>query len=390
MPLIHLDDMLRHARAGGYAVGAYDAVDSTFLSAILAGAEAARAPVIVSFAESHFRHYDFPVLMAAAVAAARRARVPVALFLDHGVSRDSAIAAIREGVNGVMCDASHLPFADNVAATRAVVEMAHAVGVPVEGELGYVPGVEGEDAARHPGAIRMTSPEEAAHYVDATGVDFLAISIGTVHGRLQGEPCLDLERLAAIANAIAVPLVIHGGTGLGDEQMRALVARGVAKINYYTALSDLAAAAAAAALDPMEAGYTAGIDAVHTALVAEVARTCSVFGAAGRAEAVRLACRPWHETEHLVLFNWSAEVSSKAAEYESAGREALLAVPGVRAVVLGRALRADARYSRAWFIRLASPEAEAAYMADPLHLRYADTVFRPRASDRLKIDYQLE
>lgn len=342
MPLVHLTDLLRHARANAYAVGAYDVVDCNFIAAVLAGAERARAPVIVSFAESHFAHYDFPVLMAAAEAAAKRASVPVALFLDHGSGLESAIAAIRHGCQGVMVDASNLSFDANVAATRAAVEMAHAVGVPVEGELGYVPGVEGEDAARHPGEIRLTSPQEAAFYVDATGVDFLAVSIGTVHGRLRGAPRLDLDRLAAIAEAVAVPLVIHGGTGLANEQFRALIERGVAKINYYTALSDLAAAAASAALDPVEAVYTAGMDAVRVAVADEVTRTCAVFGAAGRADAVLAACRPWREVEHLILFNWSDSAAGREAGFEAEGREALARVPGVRAVAVGYALRAEA------------------------------------------------
>jgi fructose-bisphosphate aldolase class II len=298
MPLVRLDEMLRHARANGYAVGAYDAVDSTFLSAILAGAEAADAPVIVSFAESHFPHFDFPALMAAAVDAARRSRVPVALFLDHGSGHDSAVAAIRHGCNGVMVDASHLSFAENVERTRAVAAMAHGCGIPVEGELGYVPGVEGADAVLHPGEMALTAPEEAAHYVDRTGVDFLAVSVGTIHGRLRGEPRLDLDRLAAIADAVAVPLVIHGGTGLADEQFAELAKRGVAKINYYTALADLASAAAAHALGPTNATYTAALDAARAAIMQEVERTSRVFGAAGRAETVFAACRPWLGVEN--------------------------------------------------------------------------------------------
>lgn len=390
MPLVHLKDLLRHARANAYAVGAYDVVDCNFIAAVIAGAERARAPVIVSFAESHFAHYDFPVLMAAAAAAAKRASVPIALFLDHGGGLESAITAIRHGVNGVMVDASHLSFDDNVAATHAVVDMAHAVGVPVEGELGYVPGVEGEDAVRHPGEIRLTSPQEAAHYVDATNVDFLAVSVGTVHGRLRGAARLDLDRLAAIGEAVGVPLVIHGGTGLSDEQFRELAARGVAKINYYTALSDLATAAATSAMEPMEAGYTAGMDAVRVALAGEVTRTCDVFGAAGRADAALAACRPWREVEHLILFNWSESADGRESGFEAAGREALARVPGVREVTVGHALRAESLYQRAWFIRLASPEAEAAYMANAAHLDYADRVFRPHAGDRLKGDYALD
>lgn len=390
MPLVNLKDMLRHARANGYAIGAYDVVDCNFIAAVIAGAEAARAPVIISFAESHFAHYDFPVLLTAAAAAAKRASVPVALFLDHGSGLESAVTAIGHGANGVMVDASHLPFDDNVAATRAVVAMAHAIGVPVEGELGYVPGVEGEDAERHPGEMRMTEAAEAALYVDATGVDFLAVSVGTVHGRLRGEPRLDLDRLTDIANAVGVPLVIHGGTGLSDEQFRALIARGVAKINYYTALSDLAAAAATSALEPIEASYTAGMDAVRAALTGEVARTCAVFGAAGRAEAALAACRPWREVEHLILFNWSDSAADREAAFEAEGRQVLAQVPGVRGVAVGHALRAEALYQRAWFIRLASPDAEVAYMANAAHLDYADRVFRPHAGDRLKVDYALD
>lgn len=390
MPLVQLKDLLWHARANGYAVGAYDAVDSNFIAAIVGGAERARAPVIVSFAESHFAHYDFPVLMAAAEAAAKRASVPVALFLDHGSGLAAAVAAIRHGCNGVMTDGSSLPFDDNVAATRAVVDMAHAVGVPVEGELGYVPGVEGEDAERHPGDVRLTSPHEATIYVDATGVDFLAVSIGTVHGRLRGKSRLDLDRLAAIDAAVAVPLVIHGGTGLVDEQFAALIERGVAKINYYTALSDLAVAAGSAALEPIEAGYTAALDAVRAAVAGEVTRTCAVFGAAGQADAALAACRPWREVEHLVLFNWSEAAADRAAEFERRGGDELRAVPGVRSVTLGTALHDDARYRRAWLIRLASEAAEATYMADPTHLAYADTVFRPHAGDRVRIDYLLD
>jgi len=388
MPLVDLKDMLRHARAHGYAVGAYDAVDSNFAAAIIAGAEAARAPVIVSFAESHFAHYDFPALIAAAESMAKRASVPVALFLDHGGGMESAVVAIRHGANGVMVDASSLSFDANVAATRAVAEMAHGVGVPVEGELGYVPGVEGEDAARHPGEMRPTSPGEAAVYVDATGVDFLAVSVGTVHGRLRGEPRLDLDRLSAIADAVAVPLVIHGGTGLSDEQFQALIARGVAKINYYTALSDLAAAAASNALADVESGHAAALDAVRAAVADEVARTCAVFGAAGRADALLAACRPWRTAEHLILFNWSDTAAGREAVFEAEGREVLARVPGVREVTIGEALHADARYRRAWLIRLASPAAEAAYMADATHLEYADRVFRPHAADRVKGDYR--
>lgn len=243
MPLVHFSDLLSHAYRERYAVGAFDLVGLEFLEAALAGAEATRSPVILSLAESHFEHYDFEVLMPAVVAAAHRATVPVAIHLDHGSGLESVQRAIRLGANAVMVDASHLPFADNVACTREVVEFAHACGVPVEGELGYVAGVEGEDAEKHPGEAIYTSPEEARLFVEQTGVDCLAVSVGTVHGRLRGRPRLDFERLARINSALGIPLVIHGGTGLEDGEFRRLIENGVAKINYYTALSDAAAAA---------------------------------------------------------------------------------------------------------------------------------------------------
>ena len=194
--------------------------------------------MILSLAESHFEYFDFELTMPAVEAAARRSSVPVAIHLDHGASLESAQQAIRLGCNGIMVDNSLAALQDNIARTRAVVDMAHNCDIPVEGELGYVAGVEGEDAERHPGDIVYTSAEEAWHYVESSGVDFLAVSIGTVHGRMKGEPKLDFERLAQIDETLNLPLVIHGGTGLSPTQFQRLIANGVAKINYYTALAD--------------------------------------------------------------------------------------------------------------------------------------------------------
>lgn len=390
MPLVRLDDMLRHARGHGYAVGAYNAVDSTFVSAIVAGAERARAPVIIGFGEAHSSRDDFPVLMASAEAAARMATVPVALFLDGGTGLDTAVAAIRHGCNGVMVDGSQLPFDENVAITRAVVDMAHALGVPIEGGLGHVPDLDDALSTLPAKDIDLTSPEEAARYVSATGVDSLAVSVGAIHDEWTGAPCLDLDRLAAIANAAAVPLAIRDGASLADEEFGALIARGVAKINYCTALSDLAAAAASNALADVESGYVAATAAVHAAIADEVERTCGVFGAAGHAKAVFSASRPWRDVEHVISFNWAEAAAGREEEFERAGREILATVPGVREVRLGGEVHADARYRRCWLIRLASREAEAAYMRDPAHLDYADNIFRPHAGDRFKGDYEIE
>lgn len=390
MPLVNMRDMLNHAHGEGYAVGGFDVVGLEFVSGVMAAAEATRAPVILSLAESHFGHYDVDLLMAAVEAAARRATVPVAIHLDHGMSLETAVTAIRQGCNGVMVDASNAAFADNVARTRAVVDMAHGCGVAVEGELGYVAGVEGEDAALHPGAVVYTSVEEAGTFVDRTGVDCLAVSIGTVHGRMKGTPELDLDRLAAINDRLGLPLVIHGGTGLADDQYRALIARGVAKINYYTALADASAARIQANAADGATGHTALLAGSADAVAAETERMIRLWGGAGRADAVLAAARPWRNVGHVIVFNpedrTPAEVEGAMAE----GRRVLGAIPGVRRVRTGTALRDDARYPHCWLIDFAQAEVIPGYKNHPDHVRYADQVFRPMAADRITMDYQLD
>jgi len=389
MALVNMKDMLQHAYENSYAVGAFDLVELSFLEGILAGAERAGAPVILSVAESHFRHFDPELALAACVAAARRSPLPVAIHLDHGESLESVRLGIARGCNGVMLDASHLPFEENVARTREAVALAHGCGVPVEGELGYVAGVEGEDAELHPGEIRYTEPEEARRYVEATGVDFLAVSIGTVHGRLRGEPRLDLERLAAIDHSLGIPLVIHGGTGLAPEQYRALAERGVAKINYFTALADAGARAVreAAARDP-EAGWLALHRQGRAAIAAETERACRLFGAAGRAEEALAACRRWREVEHVVLYRPDPALDEAAvAAMAEEGRRTLARVPGVRRVFHGRRIAGrDDAYGYGWLVRFAAPEVIDTYREHPLHRAFADGRFRPAAPERLSLD----
>ena len=388
MPLVHMGDMLAHAYRHRYAVGAFDLVGLAFLEAILEAAESRRAPVILSVAESHFELFDVELALAACVCAARRARVPVAIHLDHGHSLESARRAIAMGCNGVMVDASHLPFEDNVARTRAVVALAQRCGVPVEGELGYVPGVEGVDAAKHPEPLRYTAPEEAERYVAATGVDFLAVSIGTVHGRLRGEPRIDFARLEAIDRRLARPLVIHGGTGLPAEQYRALTRHGVAKINYFTALADAAAARlaenVAGQARPSWIEATAG---VREAIRREVERAIDLFGSAGRADSVLAECRPWREVEHVIEFNTDLP-EEEALALMREGRQVLARVAGVRRVFVGRRVEGADRYRYCWLIRFAGAGVIASYREDPDHKRFADERFRPAAADRITIDFE--
>jgi fructose-bisphosphate aldolase, class II len=243
MALVNMCDLLHHAYDNNYAVGAFDLVSLDFLEAVIDAAEHCRASIILSIAEPHFAHYDFELMLPAIEAAAKRTSIPVAIQLDHGSSLETATKAINLGCNGIMLDVSDASLADNIKATQSVVEMAHSCGVPVVGELGYVAGIEGEGAQQHPGEMAFTNPVEAKAYVERTGVDFLAVSIGTVQGRMKGRAKLDFQRLKLLNQTVKVPLVIHGGSGLNESQFRKLTTLGVAKINYYTALSDVAASA---------------------------------------------------------------------------------------------------------------------------------------------------
>jgi fructose-bisphosphate aldolase class II len=388
MPLVNMKQMLRHAYDNGYAVGAFDLVSLDFLEGILDAAERCEAPVILSLAESHFDYFDFDLLMPAVETAARRAKVPVAIHLDHGESLHSAISAINRGCNGVMVDASQAPLAENIQATRQVVDMAHGCGVPVEGELGYVPGVEGEDAARHPGEITYTTVDEARQFVTETGVDFIAVSIGTVHGRMQGEPKLDFDQLGLINEALRIPLVIHGGTGLTDEQFQRLIANGVSKINYYTALAD--AGGAAIAKNVEQAGkpsFTSLLRNVKEAIASETERCMRLWGCAGRANEVLQQCSLWLPVEHLIIYNVNGLDEAGAFQMMAEGREVLSKIPGVREVVTGKSVKQDAGYRYTWLVQFCHPAVIDSYRDHPDHVAFADQLFRPVAGERISIDY---
>ncbi len=388
MPLVNMKDMLDHAYQHSYAVGAFDVVSLDFVTGIMAAAEQSRSPVILSLAESHFDYFDFELLMSAVETAARRASVPVAIHLDHGISLDSAVKSIRLGCNGVMVDASHRPFSENVQLTCLVAGMAHSCGVPVEGELGYVPGVEGEDAERHPGELTYTSVAEAKVYVERTKVDFLAVSIGTVHGRMKGQPKLNITRLKQINEALQIPLVLHGGTGLSEEQYNRLISNGIAKINYYTALADAAGERLRCNVASGERGYTGLVRGVADAVREESERCMRLWGAAGRAAEVLAQCKPWSPVEHLIIYNTSDTDDEAVDAMMAEGRRVLSAIPGVREVFTGNAVQEDARYRHVWLMRFCHPSVIDSYREHPDHVAFADRQFRPMAGDRISIDYK--
>ena len=388
MPLVNMRDMLEHAYQNGYAVGGFDLVSLDFLEAIMAAGEAQRSPLILSLAESHFEYYDFEVAMAAAEQAAKRSSIPVAIHLDHGASFESAVQAINLGCNGVMVDASHEAFDGNVAMTKKIVDMAHACGVPVEGELGYVAGVEGEDAEKHPGEVIYTSVDEAKAYVEQTQVDCLAVSVGTVHGRMKGEPVLDFERLQQINEALNIPLVIHGGTGLSDEQFNRLIENGVAKINYYTALADAAGNKMRDNVASDErCGYTGIVNGIQDAMRAEIERCMVNWGSAGQADAVLEAAEAWQPVHHVIIFNVDTDDDTQVSNMMHEGEKVLSNIPGVRRVITGNAVQVDAKYKFSWLIEFVHKNVIDSYRDHPDHVAFADNLFRPIAGDRISIDF---
>lgn len=391
MPLIHMTDMLGHAYRNGYAVGSFDLVSLDFLTGILTAAENCHAPVILSLREAHFEHYDFELLMAACVVAARRTPVPVAIHLDHGAGLETAVRAIRAGCNGVMVDASALPLDENLRLTREVVAMAHACGVTVEGEMGHAPGGDGEDAQRHPGKSACTSPEGAQDFVARSGVDCLAVSIGDMHGRLKGIP-LDFARLGKINEAVGLPLVILGGMGLSNDQFKKLITNGVAKINCHLALAEVAGADMRERVRRFPfAGHTQLVAGVRDAVHGKAERMIRLWGGSGRAADVLVQCRSWREVEHVVLYNTAHDPDGIAASVLVAqGKKHLASIPGVRGVAHGTAAREGAPYHHCWLIRFANDAVINSYRDHPDHLRYADEVFRPAAPERLTIDYEVD
>ncbi|MGW3233387.1 class II fructose-bisphosphate aldolase [Kitasatospora sp. NPDC001095] len=233
MPLVGTGEIVTPAAHGGHGVGAFNVVQLEHAEAIVTGAEAVGAPVVLQISENAVRyHGGLAPVGTAALAVARAAAVPVAVHLDHATEPALVAEAVRLGFGSVMFDASVLPYAENVRATAEVVGLCHASGVWVEAELGEVGGKDGVHA---PGA--RTDPAEAADFTARTGVDALAVAVGTSHAMLTRTASLDLDLIAALRAAVPVPLVLHGSSGASDETLAAAVAHGMTKVNIATHLN---------------------------------------------------------------------------------------------------------------------------------------------------------
>ncbi len=246
--LANLNDILPRAAKEHYGVGLFNTIDTDMLEAAISAAEELRSPIIIGTAEVLLPYGELKLIAPSVIAAARRASVPVVVHYDHGLTFERCMEAVKLGFTSVMFDGSAGDSANNTAATREIVKIAHAMGATVEGEIGHVGEAASGDNETND---RYTTVKEATDFVNATGVDALAVAIGTAHGAYKAKPRLDIERLKEIHAAITTPLVLHGGSGLSDDDFRNTVREGISKVNIFT---DLCIAGANAMKDAENAG----------------------------------------------------------------------------------------------------------------------------------------
>ncbi len=277
--LVTLNDVLKQAQKEHYGVGLFNTTDGDMLEAVIAAAEELRSPVVIGSAEVLLPYGDLKHIAPGIIAAAKRASVPVVVHYDHGLTFDRCMEALQLGFSSIMFDGSAGDPEKNIEDTRQVVKIAHSFGVSVEGEIGHVGQAStGDDQLTD----SYTTPEEAKAYVEATGVDALAVAIGTAHGVYKTKPCMNLERLRAIRAAIDTPLVLHGGSGLSDDDFRNTIRDGIAKVNIFT---DLCLAGDRA----MEKGLETGIGYLETrnlkveTIKQAVIEKMRLFGSVGKA-----------------------------------------------------------------------------------------------------------
>lgn len=233
MPLVSMNEFLPQAKAGKYAVGQFNMNNLEFAQAITEAAMEEKSPFIFGVSEGALKYMGMEYTVAIAKAAAKQSGLPIALHLDHGSSFEVAMACIRAGFSSVMFDGSHYPFEENIRLTKEVVKAAHAMGVSVEGELGTIGGVE-DDISVDEASAQLAKPDEAIRFYEETGVDCLAIAVGTAHGMYSAEPNIRHDIIEEVTKAIPVPVVLHGGSGVPEEMIKRAIQAGVGKINVNT------------------------------------------------------------------------------------------------------------------------------------------------------------
>lgn len=301
--LVNMNEMLKAAKNGKYAVGLFNAVNMELARGIIAAAEETGSPLIIGTAEIFFPYGPLEDVSYFLIPMAKRAKVPVVVHLDHGLTRESCIKALELGFTSIMYDCSTDPYDVNVSKVKEMAEIAHSYGATIEGELGHVGDNEGSaeavpaegnsddvsdatDAEKTDDvvdpSIYFTDPAMAKDYVDKTGVDALAIAVGNAHGAYKLPPKLDFDRIKTIAGTVDVPLVLHGGSGLTDDDFKRAINEGISKVNIFTDLNIAAAQAVSDRFTDVNKGILDLIPAQVEAIKQETMKKMRLFDSVGR------------------------------------------------------------------------------------------------------------
>lgn len=274
-------ELLNRAREGGYAVGAFSAHNAETIQGILWAAEEMESPVMIQVGQKAIPYMGLRNMRRMIASFAKETRVPVCIHLDHGRSFEQAVEAVQASFQSVMYDGSHYPLDENIARTRRVVEVAHAVGISVEGEVGRIAGTEDLMTVEEKDAF-ITDVEEAVRFVRETGVDYLAVSIGTAHGFYKSEPELRFDRLREIAGRIPLPIVLHGGSGVPDEMVRKAISLGIGKVNVDAELRAAFQEGVISTWEDESAHVSEALGEGRTRVKERVKEKISLFGSSGK------------------------------------------------------------------------------------------------------------
>ena len=285
--LVNMNEVLRPAKQNRYAVGLFNAVNLELARGIINAAESTRSPVIMGTAEILLPYGPLDEVSYYLIPMAKKASVPVVVHLDHGLSYDLCIKALELGFSSIMYDCSTDSYEENVRKVKEMAQIAHSYGATIEGELGHVGDNEGSaEGSNHleDPSVYFTDPKLAKDFVEKTGVDALAIAVGNAHGAYKLPPKLDFERIRTIANTVDVPLVLHGGSGLTDDDFRKAIKEGISKVNIFTDINVAAVEAEFKKFSSMDKGIIDLIPAAVEAVKQETMKKMKLFSSVGTAD----------------------------------------------------------------------------------------------------------
>ena len=286
--LVNMNEVLKPAQQGKYAIGLFNAVNLELARGIIAAAEQSRSPVIMGTAEVLLPYGPLEEVSYYLIPMAKKANVPVVVHLDHGLNKETCIKALDLGFSSIMYDCSTDPYEVNVEKVREMAEIAHSYGATIEGELGHVGDNEGSaEGSSHLAdpSKYFTDPKLAKDFVEKTKVDALAIAVGNAHGAYKLPPKLDFARIEKIRKTIDVPLVLHGGSGLTDNDFRKAIELGISKVNIFTDINIAAVKAEFRQFTSMDKGVIDLIPAAVEAIKQEVLKKLELFSSVGKAPA---------------------------------------------------------------------------------------------------------